>query len=108
MKNSITIRHQRKARLILVSVVLGATLLSTRLPSPIAAPISAQQNITTEPEYLTPVDIKISSDGKKLFVVCEGSNSLLAVDPQTRQIVARVTVGQKPRGLALSPDFKTV
>jgi YVTN family beta-propeller protein len=63
---------------------------------------------SNEPAYLTPVEIKLSVDGRKLYVVCEGKDSVLAVDTQTRQVTARTSVGHKPRGLALSPDGKTL
>jgi YVTN family beta-propeller protein len=63
---------------------------------------------TAEPEYLTPVELQLSTDGKKLFVVCEGNDSVLAVDTQTRQVGSRAKVGSKPKGLAISPDGKTL
>ena len=76
--------------------------------SPTAVPLKAQESISTEPSYLTPVEIKVSADGKRLYVVCEDSDVLLAVDTQTQKVVARVTVGHKPKGLAISPDGKTL
>ena len=68
----------------------------------------AQQSIPAEPAYLTPVEIRLSADGKRLYVVCEDDDSVLAVDTQTQQAVGRTKVGHKPRGLALSPDGKTL
>jgi YVTN family beta-propeller protein len=88
--------------------MLGTFLLATRIPSPLAAPISPQENVTAEPAYLTPVEIQLSADGKKLFVVCEDGDSILAVDTQARQVVAKSAVGHKPKGLAISPDGKTL
>ena len=61
-----------------------------------------------EPEYLSPVELKLSPDGQRLYVVCEGNGSLLAVDTRTRQVVAHARVGVKPRGIAISPDGKTI
>ena len=65
---------------------------------------AAQQGGTTEPEYLSPVELKFSPDGQLLYVVCEGNGSVLAIDRSKRQVVGRVKVGSKPRGLAISPD----
>jgi YVTN family beta-propeller protein len=76
--------------------------------SELAASFPPQNNLTAEPAYLTPNEIKLSADGKKLFVVCEGNDSVVAVDTQTTHVVARVSVGHKPRGLAVSPDGKTL
>jgi YVTN family beta-propeller protein len=88
--------------------VAAALLWAGRIPSPLAAPLPPQSATPTEPAYLTPVEIKLSADGKKLFVVCEGNDSVLAVDTQTKHVVARAPVGHKPRSLALSPDGKTL
>ena len=63
---------------------------------------------TSKPEYLSPVEIKLSADGRKLFVVCEGNDSILALDTKTQQVIARTKVGHYPRGIALSPDGKTL
>ena len=76
--------------------------------SEMAAPINPQSAEPAGPEYLTPVEIKFASDGKKLYVVCEGDDSVLALDTQTRRVVAKAKVGHKPRGLAISPDGKTL
>ena len=104
-----TTNHQaRRNWLILASFVLGIFLLATRIPSSQARPLNPQAAASTEPAYLTPVEVKLSADGKKLYVVCEGNDSVLAVDTQTKQVVARASMGHKPRGLALSPDGRTL
>jgi YVTN family beta-propeller protein len=77
-------------------------------PYPYAATPAPPQARTIEPEYLTPVELKFSLDGQRIYVVCEGSGSVLAIDTRTRRVVAQVKVGSKPRGLAVSPDGKTL
>jgi len=67
-----------------------------------------QISASTEPQYLTPIELKLSPDGRRIYVVCEGSDSVLAVDTRARRVVARVKVGHKPKGIALSPDAKTL
>ena len=94
-------------------VVSGAfTLLALsvvgRGPYPYAATPAPQQAKTAEPEYLTPVELKFSPDGQRIYVVCEGNDSVLAMDARTQRVVAHVKVGNKPRGLAVSPDGKTL
>ncbi|MGD0126478.1 MAG: beta-propeller fold lactonase family protein [Terriglobia bacterium] len=80
------------------------------LLNPIRHPYAAtpQQTAAAEPEYLSPVELKFSPDGHRLYVVCEGNDSVLAIDARTRQVVVRAKVGAKPRGLALSPDGGTL
>ena len=87
--------------------LLALSVISHR-PYPYAATPALQQAKTAEPEYLTPVELKLSTDGQRIYVVCEGNGSLLAMDTRTRQVVARVKVGSKPRGLVVSPDGKTL
>lgn len=94
--------------LVVSTFVAGALLWTTWIPAPIAAPLPTQASAPEELAYLSPVEIKLSADGKKLFVVCEGNDSVLAVDTQTGQVVAKAKVGHKPKGLAISPDGKTL
>jgi len=86
------------------------TVMAGLLLNPIRRPYAAtpQQTAAAEPEYLSPVELKFSPDGQRLYVVCEGNGSVLAVDARTRQVVASAKVGAKPRGLALSPDGDTL
>jgi YVTN family beta-propeller protein len=77
-------------------------------PYPYAATPAPQQVKTAEPEYLTPVELKFSPDGQQIYVVCEGNDSVLAMDTRTQRVVAHVKVGSKPRGLAVSPDGLTL
>jgi YVTN family beta-propeller protein len=108
MEGSVKNRYRRGKGLVLASFILGIFLLAMRVPSPLAAPINPPSANPTEPAYLTPVEIKFSADGKTLYVVCEGNDSVLAVDTQSRQVVAKAKLGHKPRGIALSPDGKTL
>ena len=60
------------------------------------------------PQYLSPVGLKLSIDGQRLYVVCEDSDLLLAVDTHNEQVTERVRVGHRPKGIALSPNGKTL
>ena len=87
---------------------LLALFVISHRPYPYAATPAPQQVKTAEPEYLTPVELKFSPDGQRIYVVCEGNDTVLAIDPRTQRVVAQVKVGSKPRGLAVSPDGKTL
>ena len=58
--------------------------------------------------YLSPSEMALSPDGRWLYVVCERSDQLLAIDTQTRTVVRRIAVGHVPRGLAVSADGRQV
>jgi YVTN family beta-propeller protein len=101
--------NSRRARLASALLPFAFCLLPfALLQSPPVVSFGAQESGAAEPQYLSPIEIKLSADGKKLFVVCEGSDSVLAVNTRTKQVVGRAKVGHKPRGLALSPDGKTL
>ena len=51
-----------------------------------------------------PFDVALSPDGQRLYAVGLGSGDLTVVDLNTRQKVARIDVGDGPRGIAVTPD----
>jgi len=54
--------------------------------------------------YPSPDDMSLSADGKRLYVVCGGTDELLVIDRASKKIAGRVPVGRLPRGIAVSPD----
>lgn len=77
---------------------LGAAFLWT------AALLAAATPQPPKLRYPSPDEMTLSPDGKRLYVVCTGTNEVVSVDPAARAVVARAAVGLVPRGLALSPD----
>ncbi|MGH9851500.1 MAG: beta-propeller fold lactonase family protein, partial [Blastocatellia bacterium] len=51
-----------------------------------------------------PFDLAFSPDGQRMYVVSLGSGDLSVVDLTTRQRIARVDVGDGPRGIVVTPD----
>ena len=58
--------------------------------------------------YPSPVDVVLSPDGGRLYIVCEGTDELVIADTAMLRVVARVRVGHVPRGIALSADGKRI
>jgi YVTN family beta-propeller protein len=54
--------------------------------------------------YSSPIELAISRDGARLFVVCEGADEVAAIDLRSRAILRRIPVGRVPKGIALSRD----
>src|SRR5438094_89869 len=48
------------------------------------------------------------SGGPALYVSNEVDNTVAVISPQTNSVVATIVVGRRPRGLAASPDRRTV
>jgi YVTN family beta-propeller protein len=58
--------------------------------------------------YPSPIELALSTDGARLFVLCEGTDELAAIDAQTGKITGRVQVGRVPKGLWLSGRYAYV
>jgi len=54
-------------------------------------------------EYKTPCNLTLSGDGRRAYVACEGSDSLVIVDLENRKAVAEVRVGHQPHAVCLNP-----
>lgn len=68
--------------------------------------LSAVGAIPPKVHYPSPIEIAVSSDGTRLWVVCEGTDELLALDARSGAILRRVPVGRVPKSVAISPDAK--
>jgi len=81
------------------ALLLGAAILAASG----AAVRAASGNV---PRFKSPDDLALSADGKRLFVVCSGSDEVIAVDTETHTVAGHAHVGRVPRGIALTPDGK--
>src|SRR5256885_16379682 len=55
-----------------------------------------------------PAPCPTRSGGPSLDVSNEVDNTVAVISPQTNSVVATIVVGRRPRGLAASPDRRTV
>ena len=58
--------------------------------------------------YPSPIELAVSPDGARLFVLCEGTDELVAADAHTGKIAGRVQVGRVPKGLSLQGRYAFV
>jgi YVTN family beta-propeller protein len=97
-----------KARLIAsiapwLALVLAVTLALMALAST-AKPASARSKSEIGERYLSPLEMLLSPDGHRLYVVCQASDELRVVDVDSGKVVTVVPLGRAPRGITLSPD----
>ena len=52
--------------------------------------------------YSSPIELAVSPDGARLYVLCEGTDELAVIDAHTGKITGRVPVGHVPKGLWLA------
>jgi YVTN family beta-propeller protein len=56
--------------------------------------------------YASPLEVLLSPDGARLFVLCQGSEEIRVLDAANYAVIKRMAVGRVPRGFAFSPDGK--
>jgi YVTN family beta-propeller protein len=94
-----------------VELVFLAVIVALWQPGVAAAPQrrdSDSGNTLPRSKYLSPVAMKLSPDGPRLYIACEDSDLILEIDTRTQQVLRRVRVGRMPRGVTLSPDGQTL
>ena len=54
--------------------------------------------------YASPIEMLSSQDGKRLFVLCQGSDQVRVLDGVGFEPIKTISVGHIPRGFSFSPD----
>jgi|WetSurMetagenome_2_1015567.scaffolds.fasta_scaffold01118_8 YVTN family beta-propeller protein len=54
--------------------------------------------------YLSPFNLVVSEDGKKLYVVAQEANALLVVDAEKHEVLNKISVGIQPHTVILSKN----
>jgi YVTN family beta-propeller protein len=67
---------------------------------PAAATIPAPDPDT----YASPLELLLSPDGSRLYVLCQEAAEVRVLNPQTGRELATIPVGRQPRGFSFSPD----
>lgn len=69
-----------------------------------ARPAPKQAEAQAEEHYLSPLEMALSLDGQRMYVVCEGTDEVRVVDVRSAKVIGTVLVGHQPRGIAMAPD----
>jgi YVTN family beta-propeller protein len=56
--------------------------------------------------YPSPIEMAMSADGARLYVLCEGTDEVAVYDTAARAIVQRIRVGREPKSLSMTADGK--
>ncbi len=57
-------------------------------------------------DYLSPLNLAVSADGKRLYVVAQEGKALLVVDNETQKVLNKISVGNQPHSVILNSDGK--
>jgi len=55
-------------------------------------------------DYASPLELLLSPDGARLYVLCQQSEEVRVLDASTYNVIKTIPVGRVPRGFSLSPD----
>jgi YVTN family beta-propeller protein len=55
-------------------------------------------------EYASPLEVLLSPDGARLYVLCQQSEEVRVLDADSYAVIASIPVGRVPRGFSVSPD----
>ena len=58
----------------------------------------------SEREYLSPLNLAVSTNGARLYVTAEEADALLEVEVSTSSVLRHVEVGRQPHSVVLHPD----
>jgi YVTN family beta-propeller protein len=59
-----------------------------------------------EVRYPSPVELALSPDGARLYILCQGTDEVAVADTRTHAILCRIPVGRVPKSLSWGPGGK--
>jgi YVTN family beta-propeller protein len=84
----------------LAAAVLAVALLLVAFSSDRTVQASAADAV----DYASPIEVLLSPDGARLYVLCQGSEEVRVLDAVSYAVIKNIAVGRVPRGFSLSPD----
>ena len=64
----------------------------------------AEPDAGTSEVYASPLEVLLSPDGARLYVLCQQSEEVRVLDASSYAVIKNIAVGRVPRGISLSPD----
>jgi YVTN family beta-propeller protein len=101
-RNLSGIRSVAVAGLALLAAAFFAVALWT------GRPVHADQGDAADEQldYASPLELLLSPDGARLYVLCQQSGEIRVLDASTYAVIKTIAVGRVPRGFSLSADGK--
>ncbi len=90
-------RMGHPAVVVLVCIALAAL-------GPGSACAQGQSQLDEHLNYASPLEVLLSPDGSRLYVLCQGSEEIRALDSASYAVIKKIEVGRVPRGFSLSRD----
>jgi YVTN family beta-propeller protein len=91
-----------------LAIVRIAGVLALSILALAARPAAKRSASLSKQQYLSPIEMAFSPNGRLLYVVCQDSDELRVVDLTNDKVTKSVPVGRSPRGIAISLDGKRI
>ena len=93
---------RRLARYSAALALTAAAVLTVSLWRGADRPVRASE--AEAEDYASPIEVALSPDGARLYVLCQQMNEVRVLDAATNAVIKIIAVGAVPRGFSLSPD----
>jgi len=93
-------------RLLALVAGLGAALAVCAAWQAGVARVDAQVSAPAEESYASPLELLLSPDGARLYVLCQGADEVRVLNAASGAVLRAIPVGHVPRGFSLSRDGK--
>ena len=99
-------KRPRHGRVLSVAMAVAASVAAIAAAGGAAHGTAVRPSLTGEHlAYPSPIEMLFSRDGRRLFVLCQGTDEVRVLDPQQGfATTGRIAAGRVPRGFSLSPD----
>jgi YVTN family beta-propeller protein len=84
-------------------VAVGLALLSAALWTGSSVRAVAQPQTSSSESYASPLEVLLSPNGARLYVLCQQSSEVRVLDAASFAVLKNIAVGRVPRGISLSP-----
>lgn len=81
---------------------LAVGLLAVSFWPGVERPVRANEG--EDESYASPLEVLLSPDGARLYVLCQQSEEIRVLDAASYAVIKNIAVGRVPRGFSLSPD----
>jgi YVTN family beta-propeller protein len=87
-----------------IAAFCASVLSCGLLALPGIARVAAQPDPTPDERFASPLELLLSPDGTRLYVLCQGADEVRVLDSMTGRALRIIPVGHVPRGFSFSPD----
>jgi YVTN family beta-propeller protein len=94
----VSVRFQVAVGTGLATLALALLAVALRTDHPVRAAEADDAN------YASPLEVLLSRDGARLYVLCQQSEEVRVLDAATYTVIKTIAVGNVPRGFSLSSD----